>query len=66
MSANPRSLTLNRFVALKMLEARELVQECVSQGDQSAGFKEFSGLAPGLLELQLNDHGYSDVRGVAI
>ena len=24
--------TLNRFVALKMLEARELVQECVTQG----------------------------------
>ena len=48
--------TLNRFVALKMLEARELVQECVSQGDQSAGFKEFSGLAPGLI--QRSDHGY--------
>ena len=42
--------TLNRFVALKMLEARELVQECVSQGDQSAGFREFSGLAPGLVQ----------------
>jgi hypothetical protein len=40
--------TLNRFVALKMLEARELVQECVSKGDQSAGFKEFCGLAPGV------------------
>jgi hypothetical protein len=48
--------TLNRFVALKMLEARELVQECVSRGEQSAGFKEFSGLAPGLV--QLPDHGY--------
>ena len=48
--------TLNRFVALKMLEARELVQECISRGDQSAGFKEFSGLAPGLV--QLPDHGY--------
>jgi len=39
---------LNRFVALKMLEARDLVQECVSKGDQSSGFKEFCGLAPGL------------------
>jgi len=48
--------TLNRFVALKMLEARGLVQECVSRGDQSAGFKEFTGLAPGLV--QLPDHGY--------
>ena len=48
--------TLNRFVALKMLEARELVQECISRGDQSTGFKEFTGLAPGLIELP--DHGY--------
>jgi hypothetical protein len=47
---------LNRFVALKMLEARELVQECVSRGDQSAGFKEFTGLAQGLT--QLPDQGY--------
>ena len=48
--------TLNRFVALKMLEAREVVQECITRGDQSSGFKEFSGLAPGLV--QLPDHGY--------
>jgi hypothetical protein len=48
--------TLNRFVALKMLEARELVQECVSRGDQSSGFREFCGLAPGLV--QLLDQGY--------
>jgi hypothetical protein len=48
--------TLNRFVALKMLEARELVQECISRGDQSAGFREFCGLAPGLV--QLPDQGY--------
>lgn len=40
--------TLNRFVALKMLEARDLVQECVTQGEQSAGYREFSGMAPGL------------------
>jgi hypothetical protein len=40
--------TLNRFVALKMLEARGLVQECVSRGDQSAGFREYVGMAPAL------------------
>lgn len=39
--------TLNRFVALKMLEARDLVQECITRGDSSAGFAEFCGLAPG-------------------
>jgi hypothetical protein len=48
--------TLNRFVALKMLEARQLVQPCISQGEQSSGFKEFTGLAPGLV--QLPDKGY--------
>src|SRR5258708_720041 len=40
--------TLNRFVALKMLEARDLVQECISRGDASSGFAEFCGLAPAL------------------
>lgn len=40
--------TLNRFVALKMLEARELVQECITKGEQSAGYREFCGMAPGL------------------
>lgn len=40
--------TLNRFVALKMLEARQLVQECISKGEQSPGFKEFCGMAPGI------------------
>lgn len=40
--------TLNRFVALKMLEARQLVQECISKGEQSSGFKEFCGMAPGV------------------
>jgi hypothetical protein len=39
---------LNRFVALKMLEARELVQECMTKGEQSAGYREFCGMAPGL------------------
>jgi hypothetical protein len=40
--------TLNRFVALKMLEARELVQECISEGEQSSGYREFCGMAPGV------------------
>jgi hypothetical protein len=40
--------TLNRFVALKMLEARELLQECITRGDQSAGYREFCGMAPGV------------------
>lgn len=40
--------TLNRFAALKMLEARELVQECLTKGEQSAGYREFCGMAPGL------------------
>jgi 23S rRNA G2445 N2-methylase RlmL len=48
--------TLNRFVALKMMEARELVKECVSDGVNSAGFKEFCALAPGLVALP--DAGY--------
>lgn len=47
---------LNRFIALRMLEARGLLQECVSKGDKSNGFKEFSGLAPGLSALP--DGGY--------
>ena len=40
--------TLNRFVALKMLEACELVQECITKGEQSGGYREFCGMAPGL------------------
>ncbi len=40
--------TLNRFVALKMLEAREQVQECITKGEQSVGYREFCGLAPGI------------------
>jgi hypothetical protein len=39
---------LNRFVALKMLESRELVQPCVSQGEASPGYNEFCGFAPGV------------------
>ena len=48
--------TLNRFVALKTLEARQLVQECVSKGEDSSGFKEFTALAPGLVAVA--DKGY--------
>ena len=39
---------LNRFVALKMLEARELAQECITKGEQSSGYREFCGMAPGI------------------
>lgn len=41
--------TLNRFVALKMLEARGLVQECITKGDASSGFiNEYVALAHGV------------------
>jgi hypothetical protein len=40
---------LNRFVALKLMEARELVRPCVSGGLESAGFLEFTAVAQGLL-----------------
>ncbi len=40
--------TLNRFVALKMLEARELVLECITKGEMSSGYVEFCGMAPGV------------------
>jgi hypothetical protein len=44
--------TLNRFAALKMLEARELVKPSITQGEQSSGYaKEFCGLAPGVASL---------------
>src|SRR5580700_3859885 len=49
--------TLNRFVALKMLEARQLVQECIKKGEESAGFREFCGMAPGVALLP-NADGY--------
>jgi hypothetical protein len=48
--------TLNRFVGLKLLERRDLVQECVSRGPESKGFTEFGLLAPGLKDLP--DDGY--------
>lgn len=34
--------TLNRFVALKMLEARGLVKECITKGERSGGYREFT------------------------
>lgn len=40
---------LNRFVALKLMESRELVRPCVSRGLESAGFLEFTAVAQGLL-----------------
>ena len=40
--------SLNRFVALKMLEARSLVLECISKGERSSGYREFGGMAPGV------------------
>lgn len=40
--------TLNRFVALKMLEVRELVKPCISKGELSPGYIEFCGMAPGV------------------
>ena len=48
--------TLNRFAALKMLEVRGMVQQCVSGMEKSSGFKEFTMLAPGLSALP--DGGY--------
>ena len=40
--------TLNRFVALKLLETRDLVQQGITRGEQSSGFVEFCGMAPGV------------------
>lgn len=40
--------TFNRYAALKLLEARNLVLECVTRGDQSSGYLEFTGLLPGI------------------
>ena len=34
-----------------MLEARDLVQQCVSGGIDSVGYREFIGLAPGVASL---------------
>ena len=42
---SPRSTASSRS---RCSRRAELVQECVSKGEQSSGFKEFCGLAPGL------------------
>ena len=48
---------LNRIVALRMLEAREIIKPSVSKGEESSGFtNEFLLLAPGLKSLP--DKGY--------
>jgi Eco57I restriction-modification methylase len=49
--------TFNRFIALKMLETRQLVQECITKGEQSSGYRELCGLAPGVALLPDSD-GY--------
>lgn len=50
--------TLNRLAALKMLEARELVLECISKGEQSNGYiNEFVGAAKQLTILP-DSQGY--------
>ena len=46
----------NRIAALKMMEARGIAHQCVSKGEDSSGFKEFGGLASGLVALP--DRGY--------
>lgn len=43
--------TVNRYVALKMLEARSGVQECISRGEASSGYAEFCLAAPGIAQL---------------
>jgi hypothetical protein len=48
---------LNRFAAIEMIEARGLAQECVRKGEQSSGYREFIGLAPGVALLPGGD-GY--------
>ena len=47
---------LNRFVALKLMEARELVRPCVSGGLESEGFQEFTAVAQGLVADQENSY----------
>ncbi len=49
--------TLNRFAALKMLEARELVKVCITKGEDSPGYKEFCGMAEGVSRLPQSE-GY--------
>jgi len=48
---------LNRFAALRLAEARELIPQCISKGFESIGIKELFGLAPGLRGA-FEDDGY--------
>src|SRR4051794_4500136 len=41
---------LNRFRALKMREPRDRVQGCASRAAESSAFRQFPGLAPGLVQ----------------
>ena len=49
--------TLNRFVALKMLEKRDLILQTVSRGTDSSGYSEFCMLSEGMKILP-NGQGY--------
>jgi len=48
---------LNRLAALKLMERRALVSECLARGPESAGFREFRELAP-LVAQSASDGGY--------
>lgn len=48
---------LNRLAALKLMERRGLVPECVSRGAESQGFRDFRDVAPSLAQAQA-DGGY--------
>lgn len=48
---------LNRLAALKLMERRKLVPECVSRGTESTGFREFREVAP-LVAQSPPDGGY--------
>ena len=57
---------LNRFVALKLMEARELVRPCVSGGLESEGFIEFTAVSQGLLADQENVYSFFWKRSLRI
>src|SRR5690606_23604477 len=48
---------LNRLAALKLMERRKLVPDCVSHGPESDGFRLFRDIAPALAHSQA-DGGY--------
>jgi SAM-dependent methyltransferase len=49
---------LNRLAALKLMERRGLVPECVSKGPESEGYRLFCEIAPTLVQAQ--DQGVAD------